>query len=149
MDWILEIYIGRNLSKKYKFDIPEIKIGRAKGNHIMLPAEVVSRNHAILSCAQNYVVLEDLNSTNGTYYKDKRIERVYLKEGDFFVIGPYGFRLVKSLFEEAQPVSEVVNIFGREEVDTGVIDREVKERIMNQMGDLEDTHITSGKEEKF
>ncbi len=148
MDWILEIYIGRNLSKKYKLDIPEIKIGRAKGNHINLPAEVVSRNHAILSPARDYVVLEDLNSTNGTYYKEKRIERIYLKEGDFFIIGPYGFRLIKSMFEEAQPVSEASSFYGSDEIKTGTIDLEVKERIMNQMGDLEDTHITSGKFEK-
>jgi pSer/pThr/pTyr-binding forkhead associated (FHA) protein len=149
MDWILEIYIGRNLSKKYKLDLEEVKIGRAKENHINLPAEVVSRKHAILSLARDYVVLEDLNSTNGTYYKDKKIERIYLKEGDFFVIGPYAFKLIKSLYEDAQPISEVVNIFEREDSKTGIIDKEVKERIMDQIGDLEDTHITIAKEDKF
>lgn len=146
-EWILEIYIGKNLCKKYKLDIPEIKIGRAPENHINLPAEVVSRNHAIISIAKSYIVLEDLGSTNGTYYKDKKIERIYLKEGDFFVIGPYGFRVLKSPFDEAQPVSEVVLKKSAECSKTGTIDVEVKEKIIKQMEELEDTQVTNIKED--
>lgn len=150
MNWIIEVYIGKNLTKKFNLDISEVKIGRAKGNHINLPAEVVSRNHAILSPASNYVVLEDLQSTNGTYYKDKKIDRIYLKEGDFFIIGPYGFKLIKSFFEEGTPVSKVNASIGGQESKTETIDKEVKEKIMQQMNGLEDTWISSTKgEEKF
>ncbi|MEJ5166294.1 MAG: FHA domain-containing protein [Thermoanaerobaculia bacterium] len=142
-EWILEIYIGKNLCKKYKLDIPEVKIGRAAENHINLPAEVVSRNHALISIAKGYIVLEDLGSTNGTYYKDKKIDRIYLKEGDFFVIGPYGFKVLKSSFDEAQPVSEIVLRKTTECSKTGTIDKEVKEKIIKQMEELEDTQITN------
>lgn len=148
MDWILELYIGQNLSRKFKLDIPEIKIGRAKGNHINLPHGAVSRHHAFLTLARDYVVLEDLKSTNGTYYKEKKIERVYLREGDFFVIGPYAFYLKKSFFEDAQPISEISLDLGQD-YKTDLIDKEVKERILQQFNGLEDTHIGTKKEEKF
>ncbi len=147
MDWILELYIGSNKIKKCKLDLPEIKIGRGKGNHINLPATVISRNHALLSLANNYVVLEDLQSTNGTYYRDQRIERVYLKEGDFFIIGPYGFKLIKSFFEDAVNVSEFPLSIGSDDTKTSIIDKEVKEKIIHQMNGLDDTHISFNKKD--
>ncbi len=48
----------------------------------------ISRRHARLECDANRVILEDLNSTNGTFVEGERLEgRTELHNGQFFRIG--------------------------------------------------------------
>lgn len=51
-----------------------ITIGRATDNMIHLPYDhLVSRHHARVEKNGNVLLLEDLESTNGTYFRDKRV----------------------------------------------------------------------------
>jgi pSer/pThr/pTyr-binding forkhead associated (FHA) protein len=74
-------------------DVIKIKksstIGREKFNEIPLPMDrYVSRRHARLLVAEPEVFLEDLKSTNGTFYDGERVvSRVVLNNGDFFRVG--------------------------------------------------------------
>ncbi len=66
----------------------ELVIGRAGSADIVLDDEGVSRRHARVRLLDTgNVELEDLNSTNGTYYQGDRIQRQVLKDGDKVQIG--------------------------------------------------------------
>lgn len=51
----------------------DISIGRGDNNTIVLPDQHVSSHHATITIRNEVMYLEDLNSTNGTYINDKRI----------------------------------------------------------------------------
>jgi serine/threonine protein kinase len=58
-------------------------IGRTQGNDVVLPDPTVSRRHARLTFRNGQWYLEDLNSSNGTYVNNVRINRpAPLMEGD-------------------------------------------------------------------
>lgn len=61
----------------------ETLIGRDPECDIILTDGYPSRRHAKIVYSDNNVILEDLNSTNGTYVNNRRVEgAVGLKEGD-------------------------------------------------------------------
>lgn len=66
----------------------EWTIGRASSNNLALDYLKTSRSHARLERKGNDFILRDLQSTNGTYIHDERIEQRALKNGDTFRIGP-------------------------------------------------------------
>jgi diguanylate cyclase (GGDEF)-like protein len=63
-------------------------VGRDPTCHIHLKDESISRFHAsIKSSRKGYLIIQDLNSTNGTFIDGKRIHRHRLKEGDKILFG--------------------------------------------------------------
>jgi type II secretory pathway predicted ATPase ExeA len=64
-------------------------IGRTSENDLALDSKVVSRHHCQITCTAESCVLEDLNSTNGIYFKSKRIRHHHLNDGDIFFVGRY------------------------------------------------------------
>ena len=64
-----------------------VVIGRDASCRIPLPLPNVSREHArVVSHAEEYV-LEDMNSTNGTFVNNIRISRCVLRNNDYIRIG--------------------------------------------------------------
>jgi pSer/pThr/pTyr-binding forkhead associated (FHA) protein len=63
-------------------------IGRNAGNDLVLDYAKISRNHARIERKRDMFILRDLQSTNGTYFGDERIEQHLLENGDTFRIGP-------------------------------------------------------------
>jgi pSer/pThr/pTyr-binding forkhead associated (FHA) protein len=68
-----------------------ITIGRGAQNDLVLddPEKVVSRFHAELRPTGDGYVLIDLNSQNGTWVDERRVDRVALRAGQPVAIGPY------------------------------------------------------------
>jgi pSer/pThr/pTyr-binding forkhead associated (FHA) protein len=67
-------------------------IGRAVECDIVITSKRVSREHARLVRDGRRVVLEDLNSTNGTLLNDERIlEPMELRDGDMISVGDVKF----------------------------------------------------------
>lgn len=65
-------------------------IGRDPKNHVWLDGSGVSRRHASIriDARAHQAVLEDLESTNGTFVQDARVERaVTLTDGDLIKVG--------------------------------------------------------------
>lgn len=62
-------------------------IGRTKDNDLELDSKFVSRHHCQVTTDATSSVLEDLNSTNGVYVRDRRMRRHVLRDGDVIVIG--------------------------------------------------------------
>lgn len=52
----------------------EIKIGRTNDNDIVIDDNSVSRNHAIIFVSENSTMIQDNNSTNGTFINGRRIK---------------------------------------------------------------------------
>src|ERR1700682_2828270 len=66
-----------------------VTIGRAPDNDIPIDNLAVSNYHARIYVEAGSLVVEDLNSLNGSFLNDIRIERAMLKDGDAILIGKH------------------------------------------------------------
>ena len=62
-------------------------VGRAPRADFILDAALVSRLHCRLTAGAENVEVLDLQSTNGTFVNDKRVERATLSAGDRLRVG--------------------------------------------------------------
>jgi pSer/pThr/pTyr-binding forkhead associated (FHA) protein len=69
-------------------------LGRRPYNDLVIDNLAVSGEHAAFLLDGNTVLVEDLNSTNGTYVNGKAIRRQALAHGDLVEIGKYKIRYV-------------------------------------------------------
>ena len=69
-------------------------IGRQHDSDIPVPAEEISRHHARLQVTADGVLVEDLNSANGTFINDKRVQTGVLKPGEELRLDTVRFMLV-------------------------------------------------------
>ncbi len=69
-------------------------LGRRPYNDIVIDNLAVSGEHAVLQMGLGGVVLEDLNSTNGTYVNGKAIKRHVLQHNETIEIGKYKIRFL-------------------------------------------------------
>lgn len=67
-------------------------LGRRPYNDIVIESLAVSGEHAVLHMDATAVVLEDLNSTNGTFINGKAIKKQTLQHGDGIEVGKYKIR---------------------------------------------------------
>ncbi len=73
---------GRDVGKRFDLFEDVATVGRVAGNDIQLHDSEVSRRHAEFRRENAAFVLRDLNSSNGTFVNNKRIEQLALKHGD-------------------------------------------------------------------
>lgn len=73
----------------YRFPInaPEMSIGRDPSTDICIAEPSVSRVHARVMMSPEGLLLEDLNSSNGTFVNDEPIRATYLRDGDSVIFG--------------------------------------------------------------
>jgi hypothetical protein len=80
-----------------------LKIGRTAPADVIVPGSAVSRAHCLVEMAADKVRVTDLNSTNGTYVDNKRIERSeILAVGSVLRVGNVSFEhevLTRAEFE--------------------------------------------------
>lgn len=72
-------------------------VGRRPYNDVVIDNLAVSGEHAVLEMNGNGVVLEDLNSTNGTFVNGKTIKRQALHNGDSIELGKYKIKFVNEV----------------------------------------------------
>ena len=78
--------------KRFDLDYSENYIGRMELNHIGIEEDMlVSRRHARIITTGNQYVLEDLDSRNGTFLNEDKIDSQILQEGDNIKIGRNNF----------------------------------------------------------
>jgi pSer/pThr/pTyr-binding forkhead associated (FHA) protein len=69
-----------------------VSIGRREDNNVAIDNMAVSGHHAAIEAEDpNYYVLVDLESLNGTFVNEKRIDRERLFDGDSIIIGKHSF----------------------------------------------------------
>lgn len=66
-----------------------LRIGRAGDNDLVLPAGEVSRYHATLRAVGQAVIIQDLQTGNGTHVEGTRIDRAVLQSGSKVTIRPF------------------------------------------------------------
>lgn len=73
----------------------EISLGRDKDNDIFLKDPFISKQHMIIVRDEGNYFLEDLNSANGTFINQEKVEDVVpLKNGDIIEVGNIEFLFV-------------------------------------------------------
>lgn len=68
----LAVISGPDSGKVFRIDKPRIEIGRSHGDLSLTDSET-SRSHAAIIVYENTIVIEDLDSTNGTFHKGKPV----------------------------------------------------------------------------
>lgn len=64
----------------------KITFGRDDANDIVIPSELVSRNHGYFTLKDGQCYITDSGSTNGIYVNNQLVEQVRLKDGDMIRI---------------------------------------------------------------
>ena len=87
--WILRTLNDGEPEKTFRILSGGIRtIGRATGADFIVDAPLVSRVHCRLTALPDGdLEVRDLNSTNGTFVNDERIENVRLSSGDRLRVG--------------------------------------------------------------
>jgi len=77
-------------------------IGRSLDNDVMIDNLAVSNHHARISWVEEQLFVEDLQSLNGTFVNDMRVERSVLQHGDSIKVGKHCL-LVDTAYITVQP----------------------------------------------
>ncbi len=80
-----------------------LTLGRQADCDICIPLSEISRKHARLKPAPDGVLVEDLDSANGTYINGKRVHDGVLKPGDELALDTVRFRLLAPGAENSAP----------------------------------------------
>ena len=105
----LRIQSGTNSGRIIALNKETVSIGRDTASTIVMPeGSLASRHHATISFEDDFWLLRDQSSSNGTLVNSKRITECRLKLGDVFSIGDDSF-----IFEEENsspnPILEVTD----------------------------------------
>ncbi|HEX4544932.1 MAG TPA: FHA domain-containing protein [Candidatus Acidoferrum sp.] len=85
----LSLMFENKMVKEVPVGARPITIGRAPDNDLPVDNLAVSNYHAKVYYEANRMVIEDLDSLNGTFVNDLRIERATLHDGDNIHIGKH------------------------------------------------------------
>lgn len=104
----LKVLVGGNSGKLIPVPVPRFLIGRSEECHLRPKSDAISRNHCAILVHDDQITIRDLNSRNGTYINDQRVEgdRV-LNSGDKLRIGKLEFEvMIKSNKKVPEPVPD-------------------------------------------
>ena len=83
-----------------------VTIGRLPGNSIVIDNPAVSSKHARVTRDGDSYVIEDAESTNGTFVNEIRVTRQTLKYGDLVLVGKHHLVFEEAIDEAAVPSEE-------------------------------------------
>lgn len=90
---------GPDSGRIFEIGKPRAVIGRANADIVVSDIQC-SRQHAALEVMDEHVYVVDLNSTNGTYVNDQRVDRAELENRMEFEIGTTTLMLIRSYARE-------------------------------------------------
>ncbi len=96
-------------------------LGRRPYNDVVIDNLAVSGEHAAVQMMGGQVVLEDLDSTNGTFVNGKAIRRQALQHGDTIEVGKYRIQFLSEAEGErpARPAAATSDVMMTTERSTG------------------------------
>jgi pSer/pThr/pTyr-binding forkhead associated (FHA) protein len=83
----LKVYSGPLKGKAYPLTKEEYLIGRDPSSDIVVDEKVVSRRHARIVKKLNEYMISDLDSVNGIYINNLKLDKTVLQHGDMIQIG--------------------------------------------------------------
>ncbi len=103
----LTLLLGRRVMQAYDFKQPSIIVGRDEGADVVIDNPSVSRRHAEIRLDESGWVVEDLGSSNGTYFKGQKIAAPQsIGLGDEIGFGKFSIVFGKALGEGEVPVAK-------------------------------------------
>ncbi|MGQ9555505.1 MAG: FHA domain-containing protein [Anaerolineae bacterium] len=113
--------------RKFPFHKQLMTLGRAEDNDIVLPSNLVSRQHAAIRRQGNSFVIVDAGGRNGLTFNGQRVPQHTFSEGDVIYIGGPSVALqfrnnvgfVSVAAEVAKPKPLAIDLKGRERVTIG------------------------------
>ncbi|MBI1750946.1 MAG: FHA domain-containing protein [Acidobacteria bacterium] len=109
-----------------------VTIGRAPDNDIQIDNLAVSSHHARVFSEESRLVLEDLNSLNGTFVNNQKIQRVNLKQGDQVLIGKHHLVVDMGGEAAAPPLPEARKVAAPKVEETMVLDTKKRKELLQQ-----------------
>jgi predicted component of type VI protein secretion system len=91
--------------KEFNLSSEPLTVGRLPDNKVQVDNPAVSSHHARIFWEADHFVLEDLNSTNGTFINNRRVGKVTLKDGDEVLIGKHTLVFKDEWHEETPTAS--------------------------------------------
>ena len=85
----IELKHQRKTLATFETDNEQISIGRNPKNDIQIDNPAVSSSHAVIKKVMNTYYMVDLESTNGTFVNEKKIDKYELLDGDEVIIGKH------------------------------------------------------------
>ncbi len=85
----ITLQLGDKRLASYETANEDITIGRNPANDIQIDNLAVSGSHARIRKVLSAYLIEDLDSTNGTFVNEKKIDRYELIDGDRVTIGKH------------------------------------------------------------
>lgn len=136
--WSLIVESGKHQGRRVKLAADRIVIGRAEDAHIRVGSTDVSRYHCELLPTAHGVLVNDLESRNGTQINDETIATEFLlAPGNTLTVGPMSFRLLPQAAGSASPA-----------VDQGLSDDEISNLLSGEIESLQsDTTVIGGPQE--
>ncbi len=92
MNKIVLNFNGRVVSET-PFNGDAVTIGRGPGNDIMIDNPAISSTHARIFQEKDFIVLEDLGSTNGTFVNGGKIKKAAINSADNITVGKHQLKL--------------------------------------------------------
>ena len=117
-------------SQPISLETSEITVGRASSNTLSLSHGGVSRQHARIFRENGQHILTDLNSRNGTFVNNKRVDRAVLSHNDKIFFGNRGFIFLTEPAELVQPLSDI-DINGEDTITISEEEIELSELVAN------------------
>ena len=97
----LILSVDEKILEEYSIDKDTITIGRRVDNDVCLDNLAISGYHSQITIISNDCLLEDLNSTNGTFVNSKIIKKHALKDGDIIDIGNHRIKYINHLASDS------------------------------------------------
>lgn len=94
MTWKIQAITGEYAGQEISID-RDMLVGRHQEADVLLQSAEVSRKHAVLLLKEQALWVQDLNSSNGTFVNDLRIETESpLQEGDIVQFASFKFSVL-------------------------------------------------------
>src|SRR5579871_4465868 len=102
-----------------------VTIGRSPDNDLAVDNLAVSNYHARVYVEAGRLVVEDLDSLNGTFVNDLRVERATLHDGDSIWVGKHHIR-VSTSGDAPVPMDSVIKASAPDINETMVLDTKAR-----------------------
>ena len=85
------------VGKSFPITDTSLKIGKSPDNDVVIDSPTVSRNHLVIQRQGDRFLVQDLQSTNGTFIDGAQIREAYLKPGQLLELGDVQLRFQSTL----------------------------------------------------
>ena len=107
-----------------------VTIGRGPDNDIHVDNLAVSTHHAKIYQDAGRVIVEDLNSLNGTFMNNQRITKSFLKTGDKVLVGKHHIFLEDTIDGEAPAAGAAPKVAAPKISETVVLDTKQRKELL-------------------